>query len=158
MADQKKIEQAKKVFKLIQDAMDGMKWKYNVKDEYHIETGARGDDLPIELNVSVDPDKALIMVISHIPVVVSEDKRIDVAMAVTYINNILVNGCFDYDISSGYCFFRMCNSYLDSYIGADVVKYMLLVSCQTIDEYNDKLLMIAKDMMTIQQFIASEDK
>lgn len=156
MADQK-IEQAKKVFKTIQETMDSMGWKYTVKDEYHIETGARGDDLPIDLNISVDPDRSLIMVLSRMPFVVKEDKRIDVAMAVTFVNNFLVNGCFDYDIADGNCFFRITNSFLDSYIGAETIKYMILVSCQTIDEYNDKLLMIAKDMLTIQQFIESEN-
>ena len=77
------------------------------------------------------------------------------AIAVSAINNVLVNGCFDYIIADGHMFFRMTNSFIESQLGADLFKYLLYCSCQTIDEYNDKLLMVAKGMISIEQFLKS---
>ena len=107
----------------------------------------------MELIIYVDAERRLIMLISHLPFAIQEDKRLDVAIGVTAINNVLVNGCFDYDVATGNMIFRMTNSFIDSVIGEDTIKYMLFCSCQTVDEYNDKLLMLAKGMLSIEQLL-----
>lgn len=38
----------------------------------------------------------------------------------------------------------------------ELFEYMLMVSAATIDEYNDKFLMIAKGMISFEQFLESE--
>ena len=155
MAEQKNLEQAKNVFDTFCQTLGKHKWHYK-KDEkkLSIECGAQGNDLPMEITVKVDADKMLIMLISHIPFVIQEDKRLDVAIAVSAINNTLVDGCFDYDVTSGHMFFRMTNSFIESKISEEVFAYMLFCSCQTIDEYNDKFLMLAKGMISIEQFLS----
>ena len=156
MAEQKNLEQAKNVFETLCQAFDKHGWHYNKdEEELSIECGAQGEDLPMKITIKVDADRMLAMLISHIPFVIQEDKRLDVAIAVSVINNSLVDGCFDYDIASGSIFFRMTNSFLESKIGEEVFAYMLLCSCQTIDEYNDKFLMLAKGMISIEQFLAT---
>ncbi|MBR6742530.1 MAG: hypothetical protein IKM09_03700, partial [Clostridia bacterium] len=97
------------------------------------------------------------MLISHMPFVIHEDKRLDVAIAVTALNNRLVDGCFDYDIKSGHMFFRMTNSFIDSRLDEEVFAYMLFCACKTIDDYNDKFLMLDKGMLSLEQFLSSLD-
>lgn len=156
MAEQNNLVQAKEVFSTLCRTLDKHEWHFKKDEEkLSIECSAQGDDLPMELTVKVDADRMLILLISHMPFVVKEDKRLDVAIAVSAINNALVDGCFDYDVATGHMFFRMSNSFLESKIGDEVFSYMLFCSCQTIDIYNDKLLMLAKGMMSVEQFLST---
>lgn len=156
MAEQVNLTQAKATFKTLCQALDNNEWHYEKNEEkLEIECGAQGEDLPMKLTVKVDAERMIVMLLSHLPFVIQEDKRLDVAIAVSAINNLLVDGCFDYDVASGHMFFRMTNSFLESTIGEDVFSYLLYCSCKTIDEYNDKFLMLAKGMLSIEQFLAS---
>lgn len=156
MAEQKILEQAKDVFSTLCRTLDKLEWRYKKDEEkLSIDCGAQGDDLPIDITIKVYAEKMQILLISHMPFVVKEDKRIDVAVAVCAVNNALVNGCFDYDITSGHMFFRMSNCFIESTIGEDLISYILFCSCQTIDLYNDKFLMLAKGMTSVKQFLST---
>ncbi len=156
MADERKLAQAKSVFETLCRTLDKHEWKYGKDEEkLMIECGAQGDDLPMKITVKVDPERSLIMLLSHIPFVIREDKRLDLAIAVSAVNNSLVDGSFDYDVTKGNMCFRMTNSYIESIIGEEVISYMLFCSCQTIDEYNDKFLMLSKGIVSIEQFIST---
>ena len=155
MAEQNKLRDAKAVYNTVCRALDKRKWNYTENAEkLTVDIGVRGDDLLIELKVNVDAEKRLVLILSHMPFIVSDDKRIDVAVAVSAVNNLLVDGCFDYDIKSGHMFFRLTNSYIDSTLGEDVFQYMLSCACSTIDEYNDKFLLFAKGMIKLDQFLS----
>lgn len=156
MDNEMKLKQSQLVYRMFCNALDGNDWKYRKDDEnLRIECGAQGDDLPMELSANFDVDKQLMMILSHLPFVIAEDKRIDIAVAISVINNMMVDGCFDYDVGTGHIFFRVTNSYWDSVMSEDVCLELLYKACQTIDEYNDKLLMIAKGMISIEQFLQS---
>ncbi len=154
MVEQNKMEQAKAVFATLCGAMDSNKWHYK-KDEAKltINCGVQGEDLPIEITWKVDPERLVVMLYSHLPCVVQEDKRLDVAVAVSAINNVLVDGSFDYDITSGHMFFRLTNSFIDSRLSDAALLYMLFCATKTIDDYNDKFLMLAKGMLSLEQFL-----
>jgi len=156
MAEIKDLTKAKETFAKLCQALDSREWHYKKDEEkLSVECGAQGEDLPMEITIRVDADRMLIILISHLPFVIQEDKRLDTAVAVSTINNLLVDGCFDFDIKSGHMFFRMTNSFIESEIGEDVFMYLLMCSCQTIDEYNDKFLMLAKGMLSIEQFLGN---
>lgn len=155
MADQKKTEKAKVVFDTVCRTLDNSKWSYKKNEEKLIvECGAQGDDLPIQLTIRVDVERQLVLLLSNMPFVIQEDKRIDTAVAISAINNFLVDGSFDYNVASGRVFFRMTNSYIDSDISEEVFLYMVLCSCKTVDEYNDKFLMISKGILPIDKFVS----
>ena len=156
MAEQKNLEQAKIAFATLCKTLEENDWVYKKDDEkLIIECSARGDDLPMEITVKVDADRMLVLLLSHLPFVIQDDKRIEIAIAVSAINNALVDGSFDYDLMSGHLFFRMTNSFLESQLSEQVFAYMLYCSCHTIDNYNDKLLMLAKGMISVEQFIST---
>lgn len=156
MSEEKKLMQAKATFDVLCRTLDSDNWHYKKDEEnLRIECGARGEDLPMEITIKVDTDRQVVLLFSRLPFAIQEDKRLDVAIALSAINNTIVDGCFDYDIKSGNIFFRMTNSFLDSTIGQEVFLYMMYCSCKTIDDYNDKILMLAKGMLSMEQFLES---
>ena len=72
------------------------------------------------------------------------------------MNDRLVDGSFDFDMAEGRISFRLTTSYIESILGKKLFEYMLMVSASTIDEYNDKFLMISKGMISFEQFLDSE--
>lgn len=159
MADEKQLKQASTAFTTLCGTLDSLNWKYE-KDEAQlsIESGAQGEDLPIDINIKVDVDRMLILLLSLLPFVTPDDKRLDMAVAVSAANNLLVDGSFDYDIKQGRMFFRMTSSFRESLVGKDLFTYMLLCSCKTIDDFNDKFMMLAKGLITLEQFFETINK
>ena len=148
------MEQAKQVYQKIINMLDNRGWKYERHDEdLVIASGVTGEDLPIAFIFAVKPQNHLVQFLSKLPVTMPEEKRIDGAIAACAASNHLIDGSFDYDVMNGSIVFRLTSSYLNSDISEDLLEYMLMVSAATIDEYNDKFLMLAKGMITIQKFL-----
>ena len=152
------MEKAKEIFGALVDMLDTRDWKYEkFEEDLVIKSGIKGEDLPIEFIVVVKPKNQVVQLLSRLPFQIPEEKRVDAAIAICVANNGLVDGSFDYDITEGNITFRLTSSYRESTLGADLFEYMILVSAGTIDDYNDKFFMIAKDMMSVQQFIEKEN-
>jgi hypothetical protein len=107
----------------------------------------------VELTVTVDARRQIVMVLSRLPVTIPEDKRIETVLAVSKANDLMVDGSFDMDLGSGKLYFRITNSFIDSELGEELFMYLILCACHTIDEYNDRFLMLAKGMMDLGKFI-----
>ena len=156
MADEKKLRQAKVTFDTLCDMLDEREWKYDKdEDNFRIESGASGEDLPMPIRIDVDPERDLITLLSHMTFDIPEDKRVEMAIAVSAINYMLVDGSFDYDVINGTLVFRMTSSYKESLVGKELFAYMLYVSCNTVDNYNDKLMLLAKGKLTLKAFVES---
>lgn len=154
MANDKELFQAKYAYTTLCDTLDAMKWKYERNDDnLSINCGATGDDLPIDIRVTVDPDKQLCTLLSQLPFKVAEEDRVLGAVAVCAANYNMVDGSFDYNINSGSIIFRMTSSIRESLIGKELFEYMIIVSCRTVDNYNDKFLMLFKKAMSLEDFI-----
>ncbi len=156
MAD---VQQAKQVFATMVKMLDGRGWHYQ-KDEENliIRSGVTGDDLPVEFIIVVDAEREVVRFLSKLPFSMPEDKRVDGAIAVCVANNGMVNGSFDYDIGDGDIVFRLTTTFKSgSILTEDVFEYIIMVSASTVDEYNDKFFMLAKGMITVQQFIEQEN-
>ncbi len=152
------MTRAKEVFNTLVAMLDERDWHYDkFEDDLLIKSGIKGDDLPIEFFVVVNPKNQVVQFISKLPFNMPEDKRVDGAIAVCVANYGLVDGSFDYDISDGEIRYRLTSSYRESTLGKDLFEYMIMVAAGTVDNYNDKFFMVAKNMMTIQQFIESEN-
>ena len=107
--------------------------------------------------MEVDAERKLIILLSHMPLRVEESKRVEIGMAVSVANHNLVHGGFDYDVQEGKILFRLSNSYTGCKVGKATLMYMIYCACGTIDDYNDKFLMLGKGMMTLEQFIQGEN-
>ena len=159
MAKQNNLEQARSTFATLCRSMENNNWPYEKdEEELTIHCAAQWEDLPMEVTVKVDDERSLVLLFSHLPFVVSEDKRLEMAIAISAINNDIVDGSFDYDVTSGNIVFRLTNSFIESKISADVFTYMLACSFCTVDEFNDKLLMLSKGVLSLEQFISTLKK
>ena len=154
MSEEKELKQAKAVYKSLCEMLDEREWHYEKnEEELSIECGAQGEDLPIEINIQVDKERQLVTLLSQMPFAVPESRRTALAIAVSQANNGMVDGSFDYDLLSGRIIFRLTSSYRESLIGKDMLAYMLMCACYTIDEYNDKFLMVAKNEMSRNEIL-----
>lgn len=154
MAELKNLELAQATFATLCKSLDDNDWSYKKNEEkMTIECGAQGDDLPMDFTIAVDADRMTVVLLSHLPFKIQEDKRLEAAVAVCAINNVCVDGCFDYDVAGGHLFFRMTNNFLESVLSEEVFRYMLLLSCQFVDKYNDRFLMLSKGMLSLEQFL-----
>ncbi len=153
MSDQKLLKQAQTVYKALCDMLDSNNWKYEKNEEkLKISTGANGDDLPIEILFSVDVDKQIVTLLSKLPFTVPQEERGLMAMGVTLANWSMVDGNFDFGLHNGTIFFRLTTCIRESLISKEALEYMLFVSCATVDNYNDKFLMLMKHAMSLDEF------
>lgn len=157
MEDERIMKQAQTVYETVCRALESRDWHFTRHDEdLKITCGARGDDLPMDLIIIVNPRAQVVSLYSPMPFNMSEDKRVEAALAVCIANYGFVNGTFDYDFSDGEIRFRIVSSFRESILSEEVFNYMLAVAVSTVDEYNDKFLMISKGVMSIEQFIEWE--
>ena len=152
MAD---FTEAKKVYDGLLHALDNRGWNYQkFEDDLVITSTVKGEDLPVEFIVHVDPQTEVVRFLSKLPFTFGDDKRIDGALAVCAANISMVNGSFDYNITTGEVVFRLCNSFRDgSVISESAFEYIVMVSAITVDRFNDKLLALAKDTISLEQFL-----
>lgn len=156
MADEKKMELAKQVYQTMCYAIDRRNWRYG-KDEEKllVHFGVNGDDIPMQFILIVDADRQLIRVMSQLPFKMSEDKRMEGAIATCVASYGMADGSFDYDLSNGAIVFRMTASFRDSVIGEGLFQYLISCSCAMVDKFNDQFLAIDKGLLSIGDFIAN---
>ncbi len=153
--DSKDLRQAKEVFDTLCGLLDKHKFKYRMNEEaLSIAATFHGDDIPMDIGIKVDSERKLISLISPLPFEVPQDKRAQLALAISVINYDLVDGSFDYNFFNGKVLFRMTSSFRDSLIGEELFMYMLAISTGTVDDYNDKLFMVCKHDMELKDIIA----
>jgi len=159
MADQNQLVQAKATFDTLCEMLDGRGWRYKKDEEnFSIECGAQGDDLPLDIRMEVDAERMLVSLYSKLPFVVPEDKRVEMSLAISAVNYTMVDGSFDYNFLNGNTLFRLTSSYRNSMISTTALEYMLMVSCNTVDEYNDKLFMLCKGMMSLEDIVKAANE
>ncbi len=154
MADEMMMRQARNAFATLCDMLDSREWHYDRDDQnLVIKCGANGEDIPIDIKIKVHADKQIVSLYSHLPFSVPEEDRVMAALAVSAANFNMVDGSFDYNISSGNILFRLTSSFKESLVSKEMFEYMLMVSCATVDNYNDKFLMLFKHVMSLEDFI-----
>lgn len=157
MADQQNNKNAETVFQTLCEALDDRNWKYDkVPEKFLVHFGVRGDDIPMDFIVYIDPEKELIRMLSEMPFVFGEERRLEGAIATCQATYKLVDGSFDYDFKTGKILFRMTSSFRGSLISKELIEYMIACSCVTVDEYNDKFLMIGKGLLSIEDFLKQD--
>lgn len=157
MMDENKIILAKQVYQTLCEAIERRGWSFE-KDEERllVHFGVRGDDIPIQLVLVVDVKRQLISVLSPLPFKMSEEKRMEGAIAACAASYGMIDGSFDYDIFDGSITFRMTASFMESIIGEGLFQYLISCCCAMVDKYNDRFLALDKGSISITDFIANE--
>lgn len=157
MIDENKMELAKQVYNTLCNAIEKREWKFDKKEEkLLVYFGVTGNDIPMQFILVVDAERQLIRLMSPMPYNMSEEKRMEGAIAACAASFGMADGSFDYDLSDGKIVFRMTASFRESSIGEGLLQYMISYSCAVVDEYNDQFLAIDKGLMSITDFITKE--
>lgn len=148
------LRKAREVYESLVQMLVKRDWKFDRHDDkLLIKSGISGEDLPIQFIVRVIPENEVVQFLAPMPFNMPEDKRIDAAIAVAVANYGMINGSFDFDISDGEIRFRLTTSYVETELSDELLERMILVAASTSDKYNDRFFMLAKGMMTVEQFI-----
>lgn len=154
MTDANKLKQAQTVFKTMLEMFDERELKYEADEEnLTVYSGAVGEDLPVAIRMRVDPERMLIISHSQMPFDVPENRRLEMAIAVSRANYGLPDGSFDYDYMTGDIVYRMTCCYRDSLIGRELFEYMLVVTFGIVDDYNDLFARVAVTDMTVDEIM-----
>ena len=155
MADEKQMKSAEAAYKLLCDMLDEDDWKFERSDDkLAVRFIVQGEDIPMEFVAAIDPDRYLIRIVSRLPFHFGEDARVAGAIVTGQVNFKLAEGCFDYDFSDGEVRFKLTSSYRDSLISKELFNYMIRLACYTVDMYNDTFMLVAKGMLSADEFIA----
>ncbi|MCH5156653.1 MAG: hypothetical protein J1G02_02110 [Clostridiales bacterium] len=154
MAMDKSMEmEGKALYKTLCSTLDKMQWKYNKEeDELVIRTMAVGDDLSMRLLMKIDAERQVMYLKSPMPFSIREEVRDLLGKAVLIANYSMLTGSFEYDYNDGYLAFKMVVPYMQSIISEQVCKYMILLSCNMTDKFNDKFQALAEGRMSLAEF------
>ena len=158
-ATQQQLQNAENMFNTICNMLNSINFKYDTgrrDEDYVITCTVNGDDIPMKMLIYVRPEREIVSLFSPMPFMTPEDKRVEMAMAVAVANYGIIDGSFDYDLNDGEIRFRLTASYIESLLGEELFKYMLFVSANTVDRYNDRFMMLAKGAMTLDQFVEAD--
>ena len=152
-----KMANAQQVYETLCKALDRRGWKYG-KDEEKllVHFGVRGDDIPMNFIIVVDAARQLVRLMSPLPFKMSEEKRMEGAIATCAATYGMADGSFDYDLSNGEIVFRMTASIRESQLGEGLFQYMMSCACAMADKYNDQFLALDKGIMSIADFLAKK--
>ncbi len=154
MIDEDMMKQARRVFKTACSVFDEKNFAYEKdEDELSISCTMKGDDLPVNINIQIQPRSYSVVVYSAMPYRILPDAKEKIAVAVSVVNWDLPDGNFDYDYKDESIMFRTSLCYKDSLISKEAFDYMIQIVCLSADEYNDKFLLIAKSDMTLDQIV-----
>ena len=156
MADQVKMDAARGTFETLCGTLERAKVKFTRDDEaLRVDYTYKGDDLLMPFMFIVDPDREFVRLISPMSPRVKEDKRLDVAVAISLLNYRLAFGCFDLDMNDGELRFRMVNSFRDTLLSEEVFAMMLQTGHAIVEKYNDKLYTLAAGIISLEQFVTA---
>ncbi len=143
---------SKKVFDGICRAMEALRYSYDSVSDRQIDFTVSGKDIPMRFSMAVSEERQIVALYSPLPFSVEAEKVSELAVALSSVNYRLADGSFDYDIPNGSVLFRMTANYLDSEIGIELLDYMIRCSVMTVDRYNDKLLMLSRGLISLDEF------
>ena len=136
--------------------MDEMGLKYNKNDEeMWVGLTGTGQDLPIQMAFRIYGERCLLVLLSKLPFTIPEDKRLDMVIAVSAINNRMAFGSFDFTVDRDSVIYRLSNCFTDCTPGSELFKWSIICAFRTVDEYNDKLQALVEGKQSVEQFLAS---
>lgn len=156
------IDNMQKNFAALIQSLENKKLKYSVEsednDRAHVKISFTGNDLPMTLHILLRADRQIVSVISAMPFRIREEVRRDAAIAVTYANHGLIDGSFDMNMETGEIRFRLTSSFHNTLLHESLYQYLIYVSADTVDRYNDRFMMLNTGDMDLQGFIAADKK
>ena len=146
------------VYDMIKKHLQGVDFSFDEhREDLAITLTVHGDDLPIRTIIRVLEDKDVVSIRCPMPGHIDEDKRMEMAVAVTVANYGMINGGFQMDMSDGELTFNLSQTYRGMQLSDEAIRYMLGIAFNTTDKYNDRFFMLNKGVITLEKFIEMEN-
>lgn len=153
MADKKQIKEAIETYEALCGALDRRNWKYTKEEEkLLVRFNVSGDDLTMSFVMFIDATRSLVRLMSWLPFNATNNPDA-VSRAILQANYQMIAGSFDFNYKDGEIAFRLNASYRGAVLGDGAFNYMINVAANTVDEYNDELMMLDKGQITLDQFM-----
>lgn len=154
MADEKKLELAQQVYQTLCDSLDHSNLKYGKEEEkLLVHFGMNGEDIPLHFIIFVDVEKQIVTALSPLPFKMSEEKRMEGAIAACAATYGMVDGSFDYNLGTGSISFRLTAAFMGSKLGEGIFQYMIGCAGAMAEKYNDMFLALDKGIISLQDFM-----
>ncbi|MBR4201533.1 MAG: YbjN domain-containing protein [Oscillospiraceae bacterium] len=158
--DQIKAENTRKNTEMLISMLEHKKLKYTVDEQTdaraHIRLHFTGEDLPITLHIILRTDRQIASVFSVMPFKISQERMTDAAIAVAAANHGLIDGSFDLNPQTGEIRFRLTSCYIGTVLTEALFSYLMFVSAETIDRYNDRFEAINNGSMDLEAFLKAD--
>lgn len=158
--DQTRIESTAKNTEQLLSMLEHRKLKYTVQERTdartHILLHFTGEDLPMTLHIILRTDRQIASVFSVMPFQISEERRNDAALAVTAANHGLIDGSFDLNMQTGEIRFRLTSCYIGTVLTEDLFSYLMFVSAETVDRYNDRFEALNNGTLDLEGFLKAD--
>jgi len=136
------------------------KLKYKIEEQTpgrtHIRIGFTGEDLPMTLHIILRADKQIATVFSAMPFRMAADKIPEAAIAVAAANYGLIDGSFDLNPETGEIRFRLTSCYKGALLSEELYSYLMYVSAETVDRYNDRFEALNNGTMSLAEFLSAD--
>ena len=160
-AEQNRIETAAKNTEVMISMLNRRDLKYTVMEQTdartHIKITFTGEDIPIPLHIILRTDRQIVSVLSPMPFRISEARMQDAALAVTAANHGLIDGSFDLNMKTGEIRFRLTSCFIGTVLSEELFAYLMFVSAETIDRYNDRFSDLNEGRLDLAGFLAADE-
>ena len=148
-----KENEALALYKTLCHTLDKMGWGYTKEeDKLIVHTIAVGNNLEMQLFIKVDTERQVMYLKSPMPFDVPVLAREKMVKAVVMANYSMLNGSFEFSMTDGYLAFKIVLPYMDSILSEKVCHYMIMISCEMTDKFNDKFKALVDNTMTLSEF------
>ena len=158
--DQTRIDNTAKNTEMLISMLEHKKLKYTVEEQTdaraHIRLHFTGEDLPITLHIILRTDRQIASVFSVMPFHISEERMTDAAIAVAAANHGLIDGSFDLNPQTGEIRFRLTSCYIGTVLTEALFSYLMFVSAETIDRYNDRFEALNNGKLDLEGFLKAD--
>ncbi len=152
-----KLKRARKIYGQVCAELDSRDWKYNKEEgKLLVHFNVSGDDLPVQYLIVVDAERQLIRLMSPLPFEMGEDKRVEGCIAATHVSDSIVDGTFDFDLTSGKVVFRLTQTFRDCDNVSETIAYMIDLTSFVVDKYNDKFFALNKGLISLEDFMKKD--
>ncbi|MBR5372480.1 MAG: hypothetical protein IK130_09730 [Oscillospiraceae bacterium] len=142
--------------------LEHKKLKYKIVERTEARTRIRihfeGNGLPITIYMILRADRQIVSVFSLMPFTVPEGKRYETAIAVAAANHGLIDGSFDLNTETGEIRFRLTSCYIGTLLCEELFSYLMYVSAETVDRYDDRFDALANGRCTLEDFIRADEQ
>ncbi len=158
--EQKRIETAAQNTEVLLAMLEHRKLKYTIEERTDVRTHIRihftGEDLPMTLHIILRTDRQIVSVLSVMPFRIDEARRNEAAIAVTAANHGLIDGSFDLNMQTGEIRFRLTSCFIGTVLSEALYAYLMFVSAETIDRYNDRFRDLNEGKLNLEGFLAAD--